>query len=114
MVRVTDASVTPITKSKKQGLTTMLQTVASMIRRWYHLLTSFRQQGLNPRLLCNNYETDRLSIVTCTVWWLGCESADAEALRLETVMRDFCKTQGNRAAVFVGDAKIAHTITLQT
>ncbi|POM67060.1 Hypothetical protein PHPALM_17001 [Phytophthora palmivora] len=34
--------------------------------------------------------------------------------RLETVMRNFCKTRGNRTAVFVDDANTAQTITLQT
>ncbi|POM72260.1 Hypothetical protein PHPALM_11054, partial [Phytophthora palmivora] len=34
--------------------------------------------------------------------------------RLETVMRNFCKTRGNRATVFVDDANTAQTITLQT
>ncbi|KAE9159456.1 hypothetical protein PF005_g32034 [Phytophthora fragariae] len=34
--------------------------------------------------------------------------------RLETVLRSFCKTRGNRASVYVDDAKTAQTITLQT
>ncbi|OWZ05501.1 hypothetical protein PHMEG_00022405 [Phytophthora megakarya] len=90
LVRGTDASATPITKSKMQGLTTMLQTVASMIRRWSHFLTSFRQQGLNPSLLCNTYENRPRRRGGVSV-----------AKRLETVMRDFW--QNVRVIVIVRD-----------
>lgn len=34
--------------------------------------------------------------------------------RLETVLRGVCESRGNRASVFIDDAKITQTITLQT